>query len=564
MIIERDVEATMRDGTILRADVYRPDGEGRFPTVLVRSPYRLENDLMLEHARRLTEAGYLAVLQSVRGRYKPDGELKLGFFSGEVHDTEDGYDSVEWAASLPWSNGRVGTYGASYDGWTQWRMAHTRPPHLVTMIPGMIAANLLDRELGGVLRVGRVLTWCVAELSVDTRKRFGLPGNIDEAFGERLFEQIDRSKWLWYLPLSEIPGEALAATKPPWLEWLADHTTDTFRFEETHPQTNVPTLSHTAWYDQQIGTIKQFTGMRANGMTSESRDNARLHLGPWSHHSYAFTRMVGEVDFGADAEGDFMGMCLDWFDLWLKQDQTSPAADWPPIQLFVMGENRWRGEDEWPLARTRYVDYFLHSRGDANTPAGGGTLSVDVPGIEPADTYDYDPRDPVMTLFSPTGQQEPYDQRVLDHRRDVLVFQTPPLQDPVEVTGPITVNLWAASSAADTDWVIKLHDVWPDGFTQELCHGILRARYRNGFETPELLNSEKVYEFTIAVNPTSNLFRSGHRIRLDVTSSDFPNFDRNHNTGGNDYFESTLITAHQTVFHDTARPSRVTLPVIPR
>ena len=563
VIAERDLDARMRDGTVLRADVYRPDRSGQFPVVLQRTPYDKRRDIFLAHGREFAENGYVAVFQDVRGRYASDGELKMGFFSADHHDTEDGYDTVEWAAGLPWSNGRVGTFGSSYGGWTQWAMAHTRPPHLVTMIPGMIAADLLDRELSGVLRLGRVLSWCVQNLSADTRVRAGArtgPRTLPEA--ERLYYQRDREKWLWFLPLSDLPEEALHDVRPLWLEWLGNHAVDTFRFLERHSEVNVPALSITAWYDQQIGTIKHFTGMSESGMTEDARSGQRLIIGPWTH-GYDFARRVGEVDFGPEAKRDYVEICLRWFDYWLKQDGAGPAAEWPPVQLFVMGANRWRGESEWPLARTEYTRLYLHSSGSANTQSGDGTLSAEPPGDEPPDRYVYDPRDPLMTLYSPNGQQAPYDQRALDGRQDVLVYRTPPLEKPVEVTGPVTVKLHAASSARDTDWVVKLIDVWPGGFAQEVCHGILRARYRDSYDSPSLLEPDRACEFTVNVNPTSNLFKAGHRIRVDITSSDFPNFDRNHNTGGNDYFEADLAPARQTVFHDAGRPSHVVLPVIP-
>jgi putative CocE/NonD family hydrolase len=228
-----------------------------------------------------------------------------------------------------------------------------------------------------------------------------------------------------------------------------------------------------------------------------------------------------------------------------------------------MGANKWRGENEWPIARTVYTDFYLHSAGHANTPAGDGMLSSEPSQDEPSDEYRYDPRDPVMTLYTPEGQHEPQDQRGLDGRHDILVYASPPIEDPIEVTGPITMKLWAASSARDTDFIVKLLDVWPNGFTQELCHGIVRARYRESFDQPSLIEPDRAYEYTIQVNPTSNLFKAGHRIRVDISSSDFPNFDRNHNTGGNDYAEVTLMTARQTIFHDQARPSRIILPIIP-
>ena len=551
--VEADVGAAMRDGTVLRADVYRLDAPGRYPVLLQRTPYSKDGENCVEQGHRLAERGYVVVQQDVRGRYRSDGEFQPGFFSADHRDSEDGHDTVEWAAGLPWSTGKVGTFGGSYCGWTQWELAHTRPPHLAAMIPSAIAADLLDREMSGVLRLGRVLWWSVNTLAPDVRQRLGDesgPTTTDEA--ERLYLERDRSKWLWHLPLAEIPDEVLSGVGRHWRRWLADHASDHFGFLERHRDVAVPALTTTGWYDQQIGAIKNFTGMRANGMTEEARRGQRLIVGPWSHTTDFSSSQVGEVDFGPEAVRDFYQMADDWFGHWLKGESTG-VEEWPPVQVFVMGANRWREEEEWPLARTEYTDYYLH---------GGGKLDRRAPSDGPPDSYDYDPRDPVMTLYSPPGQQEPQDQRALDGRRDILVYQTDPVEEPVEVTGPITVHLWAASSARDTDFVVKLLDVWPEGFVQELCYGIVRARYRESFASPSLIEQGRTYEYTIRVNPTGNLFRRGHRIRLDVSSSDFPNFDRNHNTGGDDYAESTLVTARQTIYHDRQRPSRVVLPVI--
>ena len=551
--VEADVSAAMRDGTVLRADVYRPDAPGRYPVLLQRTPYSKNGENCVEQGHKLAERGYVVVQQDVRGRYRSDGEFHPGFFSADHRDAEDGYDTVEWAAGLTWSTGKVGTFGGSYCGWTQWELAHTRPPHLAAMIPSAIAADLLDREMSGVLRLGRVLWWSVNTLAPDVRRRLNEeagPTTTEEA--ERLYLERDRSKWLWHLPLAEIPDEALSGVGRHWRSWLADHASDHFGFLERHRDVAVPALTTTGWYDQQIGAIRNFTGMRANGMTGEARRGQRLIVGPWSHTTDFSSSQVGEVDFGPDAVRDFLQMADDWFGHWLKGESTG-VEEWPPVQIFVMGANRWRGEEEWPLARTEYTDYYL---------GGGGKLGLGAPSDEPPDSYDYDPRDPVMTLYSPRGQQEPQNQRTLDGRRDILCYQTDPVEEPIEVTGPITVHLWAASSARDTDFVVKLMDVRPDGFVQELCYGIVRARYRESFTSPSLIEPGRTYEYTIRASPTSNLFRRGHRIRLDVSSSDFPNFDRNHNTGGDDYGETTLVTARQTVYHDRQRPSRVVLPVI--
>ena len=563
VVIEKDIAATMRDGTVLRADAFRPDGPGRFPTLLSRTPYDKRRAKFVETGRRLAERGYLVVFQDVRGRYASDGEFWPGFFSSRHFDAEDGYDTVEWAAGLPWSTGRVGTFGNSYNGWTQWELAHTRPPHLAAMMPQGIAANLLDRELSGVLRLGRVLWWTVNTLAPDMRRRAGVtsgPTTVEQA--EELWTERDRSKWLWYLPLMEIPDDEMFGMAAHFRGWLSRHTDDHFGFLEKHRDIEVPALCTTGWYDQQIGTIKHFTGMAGNGRTERARSGTRLIVGPWTHTDTDWGGRVGQVDFGPEAQRDYYDVVDRWFSHWLKDEQND-VAEWPPVQLFVMGANRWRSESEWPLARTRYLDFYLHGGGHANTASGDGLLSREAPRDEPPDEYVYDPRDPVMTLYTPGGQQAPLDQRSLDGRRDILVYATPPLEAPIEVTGPITARLWAASTARDTDFVVKLVDRWPDGFAQELCHGIVRARYRDSLDSPSLIEPGRAYEYTITVNPTSNLFRPGHRIEVHVTSSDFPNFDRNHNTGGNDYAEATLTTARQTVFHDGDRPSRVILPVIP-
>ena len=563
----KDVAVPTRDGNVLRADAYVPgnadaSGDGNFPALLLRTPYDKNRERYNESGHRFAEMGYAVVVQDVRGRHASDGEFRPGFYSADHDDSEDGYDSVEWVAEQPWCDGGVGTFGASYDGWTQWELAHARPPHLKAMIPSAIAANLLDRELSGVLRVGRVLTWTVSNLSVDAARRAGLPyypDSLDEA--NRLWEERDRSKWLWHLPLREIPDECMPNMGEHWRRWLDDHTQDHFDFEARHQIIDVPVLNITGWYDQQIGTIKHFTGMKENAPSEHTRANQHLIIGPWTHMLTDMVRKVGDVDFGPEAVRDYYEIADQWYGRWLKGRDTA-ANEWPPIQLFTMGANSWRGESEWPLARTRFTEFYLHSGGKANTAGGDGTLSQVSPAQEPVDAYIYDPRDPVMTLYTPDGQQEPLDQRCLDGRRDVLCYSTPPLEEPLEVTGPITAKLWVASSATDTDFVAKLQDVREDGFTQELCHGIVRARYRDSYDHPSLLTPGQVYELTIAMNPTSNLFRRGHRIRLDITSSDFPNFDRNHNTGGNDYAESTLVTAQQTLFHDAERPSHVVLPVI--
>ena len=286
-------------------------------------------------------------------------------------------------------------------------------------------------------------------------------------------------------------------------------------------------------------------------------------VGPWGHNSNNLTRTQGPLDFGTDADTTYPEEVARWYDYQFRGINSGIESE-PPVKLFIMGENRWRFEHDWPLARTQYTEFFLHSNGSANTVRGDGVLSVSEPADGPPDRFDYDPRDPVMSLMGIDAQAAPRDQSPLNGRQDILVYQTAPLQEDIEVTGPVVLKLWAASSAPDTDFTAKLIDVHPNGLAVNLTYGILRARYRDGYEVPNLIEPGRPYEYTIRLNPTGILFRRGHRIRLDVSSSDFPNFDRNHNTGADFWSDTELRIAHQTVFHSAEYPSRLILPVIPR
>jgi len=287
-------------------------------------------------------------------------------------------------------------------------------------------------------------------------------------------------------------------------------------------------------------------------------------IGPWGHSPDSFEREQGPLDLGPDADWPYEEVIARWYD-WQFKGEDNGLKNEPPVRLFVMGDNKWRWENEWPLARTRYTDYFLSSEGNANTAFGDGALSVDQPsGTASQDTYDYDPANPVMSMMGLDAQAAARDQAPLAHRKDILVFQTPILEHAVEVTGPVVLKLFASSSAPDTDWTAKLIDVQPDGTAVNLTYGILRASYRDGYDDPTSIEPGREYEYTIKLNPTGNVFLPGHRIRLDVSSSDFPNFDRNHNTGKDYWSDSEFRIASQTIFHDAVRPSRLVLPIIPR
>ena len=559
--IEEDVPATMRDGTVLRADLYRPRGSTRFPVLLCRTPYNKQCARNADLARDLASRGYLVVVQDLRGRYSSDGEF-FWLWDRKHCEAEDGYDTVEWAAALPHSTGRVGTFHISYEGWVQWELATLRPPHLVAMAPqGTVPCNLSLNH--GIFETGRRLQW-IYHMAVDLRHRDGIttgPRTKDEA--DELWKRVERGKWVWFLPLGELPAdEIFYGLGDQFQKFLRNQNIEFWGFDKRHREVNVPALSITGWHDRDIRATDHFTGMRENGMTEHARENQKLLIGPWTHTT-DLARQLGDMDFGPEAALDYGSVLTRWFDYWLKGIDNG-MMDEPPIQLFVMGENVWRYEHEWPLERTVFTDFYIHSGGGANTPGGDGSLTLGPPGAEPPDSYVYDPRDPVMSLFSPDAKDAAHDQRPLDHRRDVLVYKTEPLEEDVEVTGPVEAKLWAASSALDTDFTAKLVDVYPDGFAVNVCKGIVRARYRESFESPSLIPPGQVCEYTIQMGATSNLFRKGHRIRFDISSSDFPRFDRNHNTGRPFYLDAESVPAWQNIYHNSRYPSRIILPTIPR
>jgi len=564
VIHRADIQTQMRDGRTLPADLYLPaDADGPFPTVVERTAHYKERAFTPPIFHHLAERGYAVLAQNTAGKWKEEGDVHP-FFSTDWTDIEDGYDTIEWAASQPWCNGKVGGFGYSYPSWCMWMLAPTRPPHLVTLFTGGQAPRTTDWQLGGVFRTGRQLQWTVGPMATLLQGREAEPPHGPATYKGYWHqkEHIDREKWLWYLPMKDLPPEFIGGLKARFNEWLDHIHEDRWHIIDSFEQITVPIFHRTSWYDHLSRTAEMFTGMRTRGGTEEARKNQRMIIGPWSHSiSGILPRQVGEVDFGPEAELDLDGLMTRWFDYWLKGEENG-IMDTAPVRLFVMGAGRWREEDQWPPAGAKPTDFYFHSRGGANTPFGDGTLSRRKPADEKPDTYVYDPRDPVMTLYGHSCQHEPHDQRVLDHRRDVLVYQTDPLDEPVEVIGVPVLTLHASSSARDTDFTVKLIDVWPDGFAQDLCYGILRARFRHGFDAPRLMKPGTVYELTIELLPTGNLFQRGHRIRVDVSSSNFPDFDRNHNTGGDDYGETTLVAAEQTVFHDGSRPSRISLPVV--
>jgi putative CocE/NonD family hydrolase len=565
VVVERGVAMTTRDGVTLRADIYHPAGEGTFPVLLTRTPYDKNNEAEL--ARKAAARGYLVVVQDVRGRYTSEGE-----WYPFKHETEDGFDTVEWAAALPHSNGKVGMFGGSYVGATQMLAAIGHPPHLAGICPVVTASNYHENWTyqGGAFEQWFNESW-TSGLAQDTLNR-SIKQETNALIGSTA------------LPLKKYPvfnrwavqeGAGLTRKLAPYfLDWLDHPTYDSYwrqwSIEENYANIQVPALIVAAWYDIfQAGSLRNFMGTKAHGGSEAARNGQKLLVIIGGHAGGP--RKVGELDFGPAAEEfDEDTIMFDWYDYLLQGKQNLYATD-KPVRIFVMGENKWRQEDSWPLQRAVPTSFFLHSDGKANSVSGEGSLSASAAHFEEADSFIYDPANPVPTVGGPLCCDTahlapgPRDQRQVESRPDVLVYSTPPLDQDLEVTGPVTLDLFAKSSAVDTDFTAKLVDVWPNGFAQNLTEGILRASFRESTSgAPKPIVPGKVYEYKIDLWSTSNVFLKGHSIRLEVSSSNFPRFDRNLNTGKDASTDSTFVKATNTIIHDSAHPSALVLPVVPR
>jgi putative CocE/NonD family hydrolase len=400
--------------------------------------------------------------------------------------------------------------------------------------------------------------WWATSMAPDLRRRVGKPGTVTGAEARAAWERGEGQSLLYFLPWSELPERVFETETPYVRAWLKAPHEDPWKLDQACKEIDVPNLDVVGWFDHCNGDMLLYRTMVKEGRTERARRGQRLIIGPWGHDSRG-QRKFGDIDFGPDAELDLRAEELRWFDYHL---QGKPALEQPPVKIFVMGVNRWREEAEWPLTRGRPMELFLGSDGPANTPAGQGKLLRTPPPTAATDRYVYDPRDPVPTLFSPRFFTGVSDRRPLAHRQDILVYLTEPLREPLEVTGHPTVELVASSSAPDTDFIVRLIDVAPDGLARDVSMGLVRARYRNGLERPALLAPGEVVAYRIRMNPTSNVFLPGHRLRLDVTSSDFPNYDRNHNTPYDQNADARLAVAEQTIHLGGQRASKLILPQI--
>jgi putative CocE/NonD family hydrolase len=587
MITDKNIMVPMRDGIRLATDIFYPgcmgEQSGRrpeqqplvatrvakqttspkegvpLPVLAARTPYN--KDGMVNRGdygiESFVKAGYIVAVQDVRGRYASEGD-----FNPHFQETIDGVDFFEWLLKQEWCDGNIGTFGGSYLGETQLVTARLSPKGLKAMVPVVAMDDMYTGCIyQGGTKVMHDLVWTVGSIIPEILRRSGAEAELPSAH-DALYE----------LPIAGHP--AIRKWGAYYHDQL-DNPSDGDFWRRISANTGyggmtAPALHISGWYDIFTKpTINNYMGMKKYAGSEKARKNTRLIMGGWTHGN--FSGLFPEFSFGegaSDTAINLQQIKIDWYDKWVK---GLDKPNGPPVKIFIMGANIWRDEQDWPLPDTKYREYYLHSKGSANSLNGDGWLSTEKPGDESPDNYTYDPMNPVQTvggqvILPGENSSGPKDQQEVEKRNDVLVYTTPVFEKPMEVTGNIILKLYASSDSLDTDFTGKLVDVYPDGRAMILTDGILRARYRDSFEEPKHLVSGEVYEFTIDLWATANVFLPGHRLRLEVSSSNFPKFNRNSNTGGDIAKETAeqYKSAQNKVYHDAVHASRLILPIIER
>jgi putative CocE/NonD family hydrolase len=566
--VDRNIPLFTRDGITLRADVYRPDDGAKHPAIVIRTPYGKEPSANSDYFSPLIAAfaGYAIVIQDVRGRYASEGTFSP--FGGL--DGDDGYDTIAAVAAESWCDGNVGMAGASYLGAVQWRAALKAPPALKAIAPHIVSPNrLFETRRAGVHELKTTISWSAA-MAVDTLSKLAAQGkDVSSSLRALRSTMADLDKACEFLPLKAMPFLEAAGSQATGRfgeQDLKAFESETDIFLD-YSRIQIPVMQAGGWYDNFVGDMaRTFVGLKESAGSTAARQGQYLLVGPWTHGA-RLGPQVGEVNFGRQATS-LGAMCtqrhLAFFDKYLRGIESTELAR---VRYFLMGANEWRTAETWPLPGTERRRFFFHSGGRANTSEGDGTLTRDEPGDEPADTFVYDPASPVRSrggrinpdLGEPAG---PLDQSVVERRADVVCYSSDELTADLEVTGSLELHLFAASSARDTDFMVRLVDVYPDGRAINIAEGCIRARYRGSILRPELLTPGQPYAFRIDMGVTSHLFRRGHRLRVHLTSSDFPRFDRNMNTGNPIGEDAAGVKAHQTIFHRVDLASYIDLPVI--
>lgn len=556
------VKVPMADNVCLSTNIYLPENNLPCPVILQRSPYGTNTEDMVKEAVSFVQEGYGVVLQDVRGRWDSDGE-----WYPFINEAKDGYDTLEWIGKQNWCDGNIGTIGASYLAMAQWQTATLKSKFLKAMAPKVGYSNFFHDWVytGGAFQLAFNLRWIGIQMNTKTNQLqyLWLPDD------NHLKEIMN------HLPIIDMVNKAGRNSKP-WEDWVNHSDYDEYwknlnPIAENYEKISIPVLGISAWYDIFLqGTLNNYIGVQSRGF-EPGKSNQKLLIGPWMHFFTGNEQIIGDVDFSENVKIDIFQELLDWFDHWLKGKNNNTNNE-DPVKIFLMGKNEWKTHSDWPIPNTKYKNFYIHSKGKANSSNGDGILDETVPiNDEKFDTFIYDPSDPVPTTggTGPAGgpvvshvSSGPKNHLQIEKRKDILIYTTPPLEKNLEVSGPIQMILYAASNCLDTDFTCKLIDVYPDGFCLNLAQGIIRARYRNSWENPELLSPGEINKYLIDMWSTSNFFYKDHKIRIEISSSNFPQFDRNPNTGNKFGMDSELKIATQKIYHNESYPSHIILPCI--
>src|SRR5882724_1306493 len=558
--IQRDVPVKMRDGVVLRGDVLLPDVNGKFPVLIYRTPYGKDNaPKSWTTFDKAVARGYAVVIQDVRGRYHSDGE-----FDPYKNEGRDGYDTIEWAASQPWSNGIVGTFGLSYPGAVQWLAAVENPPHLKAMVPAMTFSTPRNFFYSGGVFDGSWLDWIWLNIAPDARRRKNLPGP-QTAKETAASWKTERAHLQNFLPMADLPD--LKQVAPFYYEWLAHPPADPWwdwaELRGKYSRVRAAVLNISGWYDEAYGpdgATTNFNGLREARKDERDRRTATI-IGAWTHGELGRSK-AGQREFGESAAADYDEIILRWMDHYLKGVDNEVEKE-KPVRIFVMGDNVWRDEDGWPLARARETNFYFSSR----KHRGAESFSLG-PGLcVPCGRFTELLSDPAHPVTDPYEEFGARDYRSFTGRKDVLFFDSEPLQSDMEVTGTIRAEMYVSADVPDFDLWVRVLDVTPDGAAYNLMSpglDVLRASYRNGSTKPELLEPGKVYRLDLDRLLTSNVFKAGHRIRVQISGAFFPHFSRNLQTGKSEITSSEMRAGHIRIHNDAQHASRIVLPVIPR
>ena len=560
-ILQKDVAVPMRDGVVLRADLLLPRGKGRFSTLVYRTPYNKEEALKgyttFQHA---VERGYAVVVQDVRGRYASAGE-----FAAYQNEGHDGYDTIEWAARQPWSNGSIGTFGLSYPGAVQWLAAVETPPHLKAMVPAMTFSTPRNFFYSSGAFDMSWIAWIWDDIAPDLRVKKNLSGPKTYKEAESAWPNT-KDKMLWTVPLDSLAE--LRGVAPFYYEWLKHPPDDSWwnwaELRDKYARVHAAVLNLSGWYDEDYGPEGATTNYLGLLAARKGQRDARTHLliGPWIHgvQETAKTKS-GEREFGPAAAINYDQVVLDWMDHYLRGINNGVERE-RPVRLFLMRENRWLDEETWPPAEAKPTSFYLAGAGPGKR---GGTLGETAPPEEEFSVFTSDPAHPVIDAYA--GKLGAHDFRELAKRPDVLVFDSEPLTKDVSVLGPITAEIYVSCDCPDFDLWVRLLDVAPDGTAFNLMspgNDVLRASYREPQLGRQLLTPGQIYKLTLPNMRTGNVFAAEHRIRLQISSSFFPDFSRNLQSGELETTSASMRKTEIRVYHGREHPSRIVLPVVPK